>query len=50
MREKGREFGGKVGGAEPSVKLEGDRAAVADDNHGDVPQTGELLKKDAIQS
>jgi hypothetical protein len=49
MRENGREFGGKVGGAEPSVEPEGDRAPVTDDNRGDVPQTRELLKKDAIQ-
>jgi hypothetical protein len=49
MREKDREFGGKVGGAEPSVKPEGGRAPIADDNRGDVLETGELLMKDAIQ-
>jgi len=49
MREKGREFGGKVGGAEPSVEPEGGRAPVANDNRGDVSETGELLMKDAIQ-
>ena len=49
MREKGWEFGGKVGGAEPSVEPEGGRAPVADDNRGDVSEMGELLMKDAIQ-